>query len=292
MKVKKAILPVAGFGTRFLPATKSQPKEMLPIVDKPVIHYLIEEAVAAGIEEVILITGRGKSAIENYFDVSFELEHNLVEKGKHDLLKQVKEIPNLARFVYIRQPIPKGDGHAILCARDLIGDEPFAVLYGDDLVDSSEPALSQMLKLFAEVQAPVIGLTDVNKEEVSSYGIIDANGSDEDEVQISNLVEKPAIESAPSQRAIIGKYILTADIFDSLATLQEGTVGDGEVRLADALIEHLNNGKQIYGKRIKGQRYDAGSKIGFLKATIDYALKRDDLAEQLKGHLRTIDLSE
>lgn len=288
MRVRKAIFPVAGFGTRFLPATKSQPKEMLPIVDKPVIHYLVEEAVAAGIEEIILITGRGKKAIEDYFDVSFELEHTLVEKGKHQLLKEVTEISNLARFVYVRQPIPKGDGHAILCAKDLIGDEPFAVMFGDDIIDSEVPALTQIIELYNKVKTPVVGLTRVKPEEVSSYGIISSSNQGE-EVEIESIIEKPSIKNAPSNRAIIGKYVLTPEILETLTLIESGSKKDGEIRLVDALIKAIKSGKKIFGKEIVGKRYDAGSKIGFLKATIDFALKREDLGPELMAHLRSID---
>ncbi|PIQ79259.1 UTP--glucose-1-phosphate uridylyltransferase [Candidatus Peregrinibacteria bacterium CG11_big_fil_rev_8_21_14_0_20_41_10] len=289
MKIRKAIFPVAGFGTRFLPVTKSQPKEMLPIVDKPIIHYLVEEAVASGIEEIILITGRGKKAIEDYFDQSFELEYNLVEKGKHQLLQAIREIPNLARFVYLRQPIPRGDGHAILCARDLIGDEPCAVIYGDDLVDSEIPALAQLLEVYNQTNQPVIGLTKVAPTDVSSYGIVETSDHN-NLLQIKSLIEKPEQEDAPSNLAVIGKYILTPQIFEILAKVEEGSVGDGEIRLADAFIIALKHNYPLYGKLIDGKRYDAGSKIGFLKATIDFALKRPELATELRAHLKNIDL--
>ncbi|MBP7819508.1 UTP--glucose-1-phosphate uridylyltransferase [Candidatus Gracilibacteria bacterium] len=289
-KIRKAILPVAGFGTRFLPVTKTQPKEMLPIIDKPVIQYLVEEAVASGIEEIILVTGRGKSAIEDYFDVSFELEYNLVEKGKHELLNQVRQIAKMARFVYVRQPIPKGDGHAILCAKELVQDEPFAVLYGDDIVDSERPALGELIKAYNETGSSIVGLTNVAKTEVSNYGIVETD-TESINAKITSVKEKPSPSETTSTKAIIGKYIITPEVLNLLAKIESGQVDDGEIRLADALKEAVTKNIPLYGIQISGTRYDTGSKIGFLKATVDYALKRPELRSELLEHLRTIDLS-
>ncbi len=291
-KVRKAIFPVAGFGTRFLPITKSQPKEMLPIVDKPVIHYLVEEAVASGIEEIILVTGRGKQAIEDYFDISFELEYNLVERGKHDLLKEVAEIPNMARFVYVRQQIPRGDGHAILCAKNLIGNEPCAILYGDDLVRGDQPALAQLIEVYQQTGESVIGLTEIPNSETKKYGIVNGKKHDfcTNTIKLEQFIEKPDPKVAPSNLAVIGKYILTPDILEELNKIKEGGSEDGEIRLADGIIESIKKGLSINGKLISGKRYDAGSKIGFLKATIDFALEREDLRGELLEHLRNIEI--
>ncbi|KKU78677.1 MAG: UTP-glucose-1-phosphate uridylyltransferase [Candidatus Peregrinibacteria bacterium GW2011_GWA2_47_7] len=285
-KIRKAVLPVAGFGTRFLPATKAQPKEMLPLVDKPVIQYLVEEAVASGIEEIIIITGRGKRAIEDHFDYSYELEETLVERGKHELLKEVRKISDMARFVYVRQPRPLGDGHAILCARDLIGDEPFAVLFGDDIIDSRKPALKQLMEVYEDTHAPVIALTTVPREEVSQYGIVKMETRDGCRHRITELVEKPSPHTAPSRSAIIGKYIITPEVLSALAEVKPGK--DGEVRLIDGLKRALKK-IPLYGVEIEGERYDCGDKLGFLKATIHFALKRKDIGPALKKHLKGLD---
>lgn len=277
-KIRRAIFPVAGFGTRFLPVTKTQPKEMLPIVDKPVIHYLVEEAVNSGIEEIIIVTGRGKRAIEDYFDQSFELQHNLVESGKHDLLKEVLEIPNLARFIYVRQPLPLGDGDAILKAYSLLKGEPFAVMFGDDLVMSEVPALRQLIDVYEQTGNSVLALTEVLDSEVSSYGMVEMDS----EGAIKAMVEKPKNRAeSPSNWGIIGKYIITPEVLEVLHSQMNGK----ELRLADALKEYVAGGGSVSGKPISGKRYDTGTKIGLIKATIDFALQRPDLAKELKKFL-------
>lgn len=286
-KIRKAVLPAAGFGTRFLPATKAQPKEMLPIVDKPVIQYLVEEAVESGIEEIIIITGSGKRAIEDHFDRSFELEHNLLEKNKKDLYKQVSKISELAKFIYVRQPMPLGDGHAVLCAKELINNEPFAVMFGDDIVDGKTPALKQLINVYEKTNSSVIGLEKVSKEQVGNYGIIESCGMDGKMHHISGLVEKPSPKEAPSDLGIIGKYIVTPEIIPALE--DAGTSADGELRLIDGFRKLIKT-QQIYGYEIEGKRYDTGSKYGFIEATIHYALKRKDIATKLKKYLRGLDL--
>lgn len=286
-RIKKAIFPVAGFGTRFLPVTKTQPKEMLPVVDKPVIHYLVEEAVASGIEEIILITGRGKRAIEDYFDKSFELEHNLVERGKHDLLKEVLEIPNLARFVYIRQPLPKGDGHAILQALNLVDeDEAVAVMFGDDLVLGEKPALAQLIEVYEKTKNSVVAVTQVEDKDLCKYGVIDYAGEEVNGVvDLTGFVEKPKTkEEAPSNMGVIGKYIVNHDVLKFLVDIEEAEVD--EIRLADAFRLALQNGVKLSGKVVQGQRFDTGSKIGMLQAAVEIALSRDDLKDEFEEYLR------
>jgi UTP--glucose-1-phosphate uridylyltransferase len=280
-KIKRAVFPVAGFGTRFLPATKSQPKEMLPIVDKPVIHYLVEEAVAAGIEEIIIITGRGKRAIEDYFDQSFELEYNLVEAGKTELLKEVIDIPNMAKFVYVRQPLPKGDGDAVLQAYNLLGDDPFLVLFGDDLVVNEEPATRQLIDDFHRHGCPVLGVIDVPAKEVDKYGIVSLEGD-----KISAIVEKPKIGTTPSTNAVIGKYVLNKEILEVLLKLSQlPEFANKELKLADAFDYYIKNNGDLYAKIIEGERYDTGSKIGLLKANVDFALMREDLGDEMREFL-------
>lgn len=286
-KIRKAVFPAAGFGTRFLPATKAQPKEMLPIVDKPVIQYLVEEAVKAGIEEIIIVTGSGKRAIEDHFDRSFELEHNLLQKNKKALFKQVTEISNLAKFIYVRQPMPLGDGHAVLCAKELINDESFAVMFGDDIVDGKVPALKQLIDVYKKTNSSVIGLEKVAKDQVENYGIIESCGMDGKMHHISGLVEKPSPKEAPSDLGVIGKYIVTPEIIPALEKAQ--TSRDGELRLIDGFRELIKS-QQIYGLEIEGKRYDTGNKYGFIEATIDHALKRKDIAVKLKKYLRGLDL--
>ncbi len=286
-KIRKAIFPVAGFGTRFLPATKAQPKEMLPIVDKPVVQYLVEEAVAAGIEEIIMVTGRGKRAIEDHFDTSFELEQTLVEKAKHQLLNEINQIPNLAKFVYVRQPKPLGDGHAILCARSVIGDEPCAVLFGDDIVDGKVPAIKQLIEIYNETGCSVIGLEEVEKKNVSSYGVIKGKALTDDLYEVEDLVEKPKPEVAPSNLAIIGKYIITPEVFDCIEKAPKSK--DGELRLIDGFGELLKIQK-IFAKKLEGSRFDTGTKIGLIKATIEFGLKRTDLGPDLKKYLKGLKL--
>ena len=287
MKIRKAIFPAAGFGTRFLPVTKAQPKEMLPIVDKPVIQYLVEEAVAAGIEEIIIVTGRGKRAIEDHFDYSYELEQTLVERGKRELIKEVRKIAEMAKFVYVRQPQPLGDGHAILCAKELIGDEPCAVLFGDDIVDGSVPALAQLIKVYEEKNASVIALQRIDKKHSKKYGMITPKeGTSEGRLhEIANLVEKPDAKNAPSDLAIIGKYIITPEVFSALESAGKGS--DGEIRLIEA-FRMLIGKTPFYGYEVEGKRYDTGDKLGFLEATIDFALKRKDLGPHLHAYLENL----
>lgn len=287
MRISKAVFPAAGFGTRFLPVTKAQPKEMLPIVDKPVIQYLVEEAVASGIQEIIIVTGRGKRSIEDHFDDSSELEYNLVEKGHHSLLKEVKKISRLAKFIYVRQPKPLGDGHAILCAKEVIGNEPFAVLFGDDLVDSKVPALKQLIDVFQKTKSCVVALEEINRKDSDKYGIIKPVKNSGHLYEIADFIEKPKPEKAPSNLGIIGKYVLTPEILKILEKTPAGT--DGEIRLIDGL-KRMKEKQKVYGLKIEGKRYDTGTKIGFLKATLNFALKRNDIAPELKAHLKTLDL--
>jgi UTP--glucose-1-phosphate uridylyltransferase len=286
MRIKKAILPVAGFGTRFLPATKAQPKEMLPVVDKPVIQYLVEEAVAAGIEEIIFVTGRGKRAIEDHFDSSFELEYNLVEKDKHDLLKAVKSISCLARFSYVRQPEPLGDGHAILCARHLIAkDETVAVLFGDDVVDSEIPAIKQLMNVYEKYGDSVIALMQVPKEEVSRFGVVGTVKLGKRTHEIKKFVEKPKPEEAPSNLIVVGKYIITPEVFDKLEVSRNDA---GEIRLANAFVKMLADNRPLYGYEFEGERYDCGDKFGFVKATIQMGLRHPEIKDKLKDYLKKL----
>ncbi len=289
-KIRKAVFPAAGFGTRFLPVTKSQPKEMLPIVDKPVIQYLVEEAVASGITEIIIVTGRGKRSIEDHFDFSFELEHTLVEKGKHSLLKEVRAVSKLAKFIYVRQPMPLGDGHAILCAKEVLGDEPFAVLFGDDIVDYKVPALKQLLDVYDKTNSSVIALEKVQPKETENYGIIKPKKEQlfgPRTFEIEALIEKPKPENAPSHLGIIGKYVVTPEIIRALEKSKPSH--GGEIRLIDGFNE-LKKTQKIYGYEIQGKRYDTGTKLGLLTASIDFALKRKDLAPELKKYLKNLDL--
>ena len=287
MRIRKAVLPAAGLGTRFLPATKAQPKEMLPIVDKPTIQYVVEEAAASGIEDIIIVTGRGKNAIEDHFDRSLELEIALERKGKDGQLKEVQRISELASFCYVRQEEPLGLGHAILVARALVGNEPFAVLLGDDIIDAEVPCLRQMISVFDKYRSSIIAVQQVPREETSSYGIIDHKPVEDSVYRIEDLVEKPTSDTAPSDLAIIGRYILTPEIFDAL----EQTLPDegGEIQLTNGLRILLRT-QAIYGLAFRGRRYDAGSKLGFLKATVQFALKRPDLAPGFRSYLKTLDL--
>lgn len=287
MKIRKAVFPAAGFGTRFLPVTKSQPKEMLPIVDKPVIQYLVEEAVASGIEEIIIVTGRGKRSIEDHFDFSFELEHTLVERGKHSLLKEVRAISKLAKFVYVRQPMPRGDGHAILCAKEVVGDEPFAVLFGDDIVDNKVPAIKQLMDVYEQTGCSVMALQQVDKNESESYGMIKAKSSKGRLYEIEKLIEKPKPSVAPSNLAIIGKYVVTPEIIAALEKAKPSH--SGEIRLIDGFMQ-LQKKQKIYGYEVEGKRYDTGTKLGLLTAGIDFALKRKDLGPELRKYLKSLDL--
>lgn len=282
MKVRKAIIPAAGLGTRFLPATKAMPKEMLPIVDKPTIQYIVEEAIAAGIEDIIIVTGKGKRAIEDHFDHSFELEKNLLEKGKLDLLTEVQKTSKMADIHYIRQKEPKGLGHAIWCARKFIGHEPFAVLLGDDIVTAIKPCIKQLMDQYEKYHASILGVQTVNKSEVSRYGIVDGEIMCERFYQVNNLVEKPKREDAPSNLAIMGRYILKPKIFDILSTLEPGA--GGEIQLTDAIAE-LNRTEAVYAYDFEGTRYDVGEKRGFIQTTIELALQREDLKEELIEYL-------
>ena len=285
--IRKAVFPAAGLGTRFLPATKAQPKEMLPLVDKPIIQYGVEEAVASGVDNIILVTGRGKNAIEDHFDVSVELETFLETRGKKELLAEIRKISNLINFSYVRQGEPLGLGHAVLVTRNLVGDEPFAVILGDDVIDATPPALAQMIEVFKEVQGPVLAIERVPREHVSAYGIIDAEEIRPGVYRIRDLVEKPSREEAPSDLAIIGRYILTPDIFTAL----EGTVSDrsGEIQLTNGLRRLLKD-RPIYGCVVDGVRHDTGNKLGFLRAVVYFALRRPDLAEPFRDYLRSIDV--
>jgi UTP--glucose-1-phosphate uridylyltransferase len=293
MSIRKAVLPVAGLGTRFLPATKAQPKEMLPIVDKPLVQYAVEEVAASGIPMVIFVTGRGKDAIEDHFDVSFELEHQLAGRGKVELRKQMRSIAGLLDITYIRQKEPLGLGHAILIARDLVGDEPFAVLLSDDVVDSRMPCLKQMMGVFERYGRSVLAIQRVEPKAVSSYGIIHGlpvpdKHWDGRLFRIDDMVEKPTPRQAPSNLAIIGRYILTPAIFKELAATRRGT--GGEIQLTDGLRGLLAK-EPIYGYLFEGKRYDAGDKLGFLQATVELALKRPDLGKPFRDYLRKLKLN-
>ena len=291
MKVCKAVFPAAGLGTRFLPATKAQPKEMLPLVDKPIIQYGVEEAMAAGCDQIIMITGRGKTAIEDHFDVSFELEKILEEKGKTDLLQVVREISDMIHVAYVRQKEPLGLGHAVLTARELVGNEPFAVLLADDVIDAEVPVLKQMMRVFEQTKRSVIATQIVEGPAISAYGVLDVKPADGHQggrlYEIMNMVEKPKLEEAPSNLAIIGRYILTPAIFDILTKTPVGK--GGELQLTDAMRLLLKQEK-MYAYVYEGKRHDTGDKLGFLKATVEFALKRDDLGVQLKEYLRTLKL--
>lgn len=285
MNVRKAVIPVGGLGTRFLPTTKALPKEMLPIVDKPAVQYIVEEAVEAGIESIIFITGKHKKAIEDHFDKSVELEHLLVEKGKYELLENVQRISKMASVHYIRQQEPQGLGHAILCAEKFIGDEPFAVLLGDDVMVGETPALKQLIKVYEELNQSVIGVKEVKKEDVSKYGIIKAGSVVGDVYSVEDVVEKPKPEQAPSNVAIMGRYILTPSIFQSLKKIEKG-VGN-ELQLTDA-IKDLSQYEQIFSVRLKGSRFDIGDKVGYLQAMVEMALKREDLRNIFLSYLQQI----
>ncbi len=284
MKIKKAIIPAAGLGTRFLPATKSQPKEMLPIVDKPCIQYLVEEAVASGIKEIIIITGRGKRSIEDYFDHSFELHAHLKAKKQTQALKMVERIEKLAKFIYVRQPFPKGDGDAILCAQELVKDEPFAVLFGDDIWDSKVPPLKQMIEVYEKHKGPVVSLASIPKNETEKYGIAKM---DKNQI-VSKLVEKPKPNKAPGNLALTGKYIITPELLKTLSKASSKTK-DKELRLIDGMIDYLDSAP-IFGCEIKGTRFDTGNKLDYLKAVIHFGLQHQELSKDLKHYIRNLDL--
>lgn len=286
MKIKKAVFPVAGLGTRFIPATKAMAKEMLPVVDKPIIQYAVEEAFAAGIEQIIFVTGRGKKALEDHFDRSFEIEHTLKEKGKDDLLKQIQElVPVTGTIVYTRQNQPLGLGHAIWCARDIVGDEPFAVLLADDLIQTSTPVLAEMVKKFDRLRASMAAVMEVENDQTDKYGILDAQLIEEDIVKIKDMVEKPRPEDAPSNLAIIGRYILTPRIFDFLGQKQKGA--GGEIQLTDAMRSLLKE-QPIFGYKFKGKRFDCGDKVGFQMANLAFALQRPDMKDRLLNFMKEI----
>lgn len=283
MPITKAIIPVAGFGTRFLPATKAQPKEMLPIVDKPIIQYIVEEAVAAGIKQIIFITSQNKRAIEDHFDRNFELEYRLREKGDKKTLGQMLDISDLAQFVYIRQRSPKGDGDAILKARNLIGDEPCAVFFGDDLVDAKVPAIKQLMAVYEKYNDPVVCVAPCQKDALSRYGVVSGVKVDDTTVQIKKFVEKPAPEKAPSNLAIFGRYIITPAIFETLAHLKPRK--DGEIRLADAITEYIKK-HAVYAHILDGTWYDCGNKTNYLRAILNFGLKHPEVNGSLRQYLR------
>lgn len=285
MKIRKAIIPAAGLGTRFLPATKAMPKEMLPIVDKPTIQYIVEEAVQSGIEEILIVTGKGKRAIEDHFDLSFELEHHLFEKGKFDLLDEVQKPSNLVDIHYIRQKEPKGLGHAIWCARKFIGNEPFAVLLGDDIVISKVPCLKQIMNQYDKYNRSILGVQTVPDSQVSRYGIVDGEQVNRNFFRVKSLVEKPLQDEAPSNLAILGRYILSPQIFEILSELDPGA--DGEIQLTDAIAK-LNQHEAVYAFNFEGVRYDVGEKMGFIQTTIDFALQREELRDELLKYLSKV----
>jgi UTP--glucose-1-phosphate uridylyltransferase len=286
-KVRKAVFPAAGLGTRFLPATKASPKEMLPIVDKPLIQYAVEEAVASGIESILVITGRDKTTIEDHFDISYELEQLLLEKGKNDLFKEVRSISEIANVNYTRQKQALGLGHAIYQAKDFVGDEPFAALLADDLVDAEVPALKQMIDVFEKYDAPVIATMQGSGEAISRFGVIDADEVEPGVFKIKDMVEKPPLAEAPSDLAIIGRYIFTPDIFEAIENTEPGA--GGEIQITDAMRLLLKK-RPFYALKLNGVRHDAGDKLGFLIATVEYALKRDGLGDDFREYLRSLSL--
>ena len=287
MRVRKAVFPAAGLGTRFLPATKAQPKEMLPLVDKPMIQYVVEEAVASGLTEIIIVTGRGKRAIEDHFDAAFELEYYLQDRGKLEELAEIKTISELASVSYVRQREPLGLGHAILCARPLVGEEPFGVFLGDDLIVASNPCMRQLLGVFELYGGPVVAVERVPGDQISRYGVIRPKPLEGKVYEVLDLVEKPAAREAPSDLAIIGRYVLTPDLFPVLAETRPDA--RGEIQVTDAL-RTLRRTRALYAVEFEGKRYDTGDKLGFLKATVEFALARPDLAEPFRAYLKTLKL--
>ena len=286
-KIRKAVFPAAGLGTRFLPATKASPKEMLPLVDKPLIQYAVEEAVASGIESILIITGRDKSAIENHFDISFEMEHMLKSRGKHELFDLVHAVSEIAQVSYTRQKEALGLGHAIYQAKDFVGNDPFAALLADDIMDSETPALKQMVEVYEKYDAPVIATMQVAGEAISRFGVIDAEEVEPNVYLIKDMVEKPAYADAPSDLAIIGRYIFTPDIF---AAIEQTTAGSGgEIQITDAMRILLKT-RPFYAVKLEGTRHDAGDKLGFLIATVELALKREDLGGEFRDYLRSLNL--
>ena len=289
-KVRKAVFPAAGLGTRFLPATKAQPKEMLPVVDKPLIQYGVEEALHSGIQNIIIVTGRGKSSIEDHFDVSFELEQLLESKGKNDMLSMVRSISDMIDVAYVRQKEALGLGHAVLRAKELVGNEPFVVILSDDIINSEIPCVRQLLDVYEFYGASVLALMEVPRDQISAYGVVDAElvadkGFDNRLFRIRNMVEKPKAADAPSNLAIIGRYVLTPEIFESIESIQPGS--GGEIQLTDALKYMLRN-RPIYGFKFEGKRYDAGDKLGFLMATVEFALNRHDLGVQFREYIKSV----
>ncbi len=288
-KIRKAVFPAAGLGTRFLPATKASPKEMLPLVDKPLIQYAVEEAVASGIESILIITGRDKSAIENHFDISFELEQLLIEKGKDAMFKQIRAISDIAQVSYTRQRQALGLGHAIYQAKDFVGSDPFAALLADDIVDADVPALKQMIDVYNKYESPVIATMQVEGESISRFGVIDAEEIEPNVYRIRDMVEKPSFADAPSDLAIIGRYIFTPDIFEAIEKTSPGA--GGEIQITDAMRLLLSK-RPFYAVKLDGRRHDAGDKLGFLIATVEYALKRTDLGAEFRNYLKTLDLGD
>jgi len=288
-KVRKAVFPAAGLGTRFLPATKAIPKEMLSLVDKPIIQYGVEEAIAGGIEEIIIVTGRGKTAIEDHFDISYELDALLEARGKKALLELSRGISGMARVVTVRQKEAKGLGHAVLCAKDLVGDEPFAVILPDDVIDAKQSCIGQMIDVYNQVQGSVIATMEIEGPAISAYGVLDCapTAANKDILEAKGMVEKPKFEDAPSKYAIIGRYILTPAIFGELETITPGA--GGELQLTDAILSLLKKEK-VYGYNFEGTRHDAGDKFGMLKATVDFALKREDLGPPFREYLKSLSL--
>jgi UTP--glucose-1-phosphate uridylyltransferase len=289
-RVRKAVFPAAGLGTRFLPATKAQPKEMLPLVDKPLIQYGVEEVLHSGIQNIIIVTGRGKASIEDHFDVSFELEHLLESRGKKEMLSAVRGISDMIDISYVRQKEALGLGHAVLRAKELVGTEPFCVVLSDDVIDAETPCMRQLLDVYEYFGASVLALMEVPADRISAYGVVDAepvahNGSRNSLFRIRNMVEKPKPGEAPSNLAIIGRYVLTPEIFSSIESIQPGS--GGEIQLTDGL-KHLLRNRPIYGLKFEGTRYDAGDKLGFLKATVEFALKRHDLGGDFRDYLKTL----
>ncbi len=289
-KIRKAVFPAAGHGTRFLPATKASPKEMLPLVDKPLIQYTVEEAVNSGIDSILIVTGREKEQIENHFDISFELEHLLRQKGKDELFEMVRGISEIAKVTYTRQKQALGLGHAIYQAKDYAENESFAVLLADDVIDSEVPALMQMVKAYEKYEAPIIATMQVEGEAISRFGVIETEETDDPNIfRIVDMVEKPKFEDAPSDLAIIGRYILTPDIFGAIERTEKGK--GGEIQITDAMKLMLKEGKPFYAVKLDGNRHDAGDKLGFLIATVEFALKRDDLSTEFREYLRTLDFN-
>ncbi|MBA2493796.1 MAG: UTP--glucose-1-phosphate uridylyltransferase GalU [Acidobacteria bacterium] len=287
-KIRKAVFPAAGLGTRFLPATKSSPKEMLPLVDKPLIQYSVEEAVASEIESILIVTGRDKSSIEDHFDISFELEAVLQERGKIELFKQVRALADLVKISYTRQKQALGLGHAIYQAKDFVGDEPFAVLLADDVIDAKKPALKQLIEVYQKYSAPVLATMQVKGEAISRFGVIDAEEVEPNIFKIKSIVEKPKFADAPSDMAVIGRYIFTPELFGALEKTKPGA--GGEIQVADAMRFLLDEGKPFYAVKLDGVRHDAGDKLGFLIATVEFALKRDELSADFRQYLKSLNL--